>query len=246
MSGQTPGNQKLIVSHAVLAGLTPLIPIPIVDDIVRTYFVRRLVRMQAANRNCPLTPDDVRVLADAPESGCLGGCLLTALLIPFKLIFRKIFFFLEWKRAVDTVSRIVYQGYLVDAALEAGWCAPGGPRSAMEVRAAIDDVLKNLDTRLLERSIKGVFSQSKSVLKGAAGMLERSLRGRSKRASREQIEQAVEAVEHAEEREIEGVAAQVENALRSLPPGHFNRLRSELAARLGLGIQDEGNNNPVN
>ena len=38
------GNQKLIITHAVLTGLTPLIPVPIVDDLVKSYFQRRLVR----------------------------------------------------------------------------------------------------------------------------------------------------------------------------------------------------------
>lgn len=38
------GNQRLIITHAVLTGSIPLIPIPIVDDLVKSYFQRRLVR----------------------------------------------------------------------------------------------------------------------------------------------------------------------------------------------------------
>src|SRR5258706_15664406 len=93
-------NQRLIVSHSVLAGLTPLIPIPIVDDLARVYFVRRLVRKLAAVHGCEVSYEEIKILADEPDSGCLRGCAMATLLLPFKLIFRKVFFFLEWKRAV--------------------------------------------------------------------------------------------------------------------------------------------------
>src|SRR5688572_3365162 len=99
MSDQVSTNQTLIVSHSVLAGLTPLIPIPLLDDLVRTYFVRRLVRKLAAANRYILSDEEIKVLADERESGCLRGCMTTAFLLPFKLIFRKVFFFLEWKRA---------------------------------------------------------------------------------------------------------------------------------------------------
>jgi hypothetical protein len=138
MSDRAGNNQRLIVSHSILAGLTPLIPIPIIDDLAKVYFVRRLVRKLAAANDYPINDEGVKSLADEPDSGCLRGCAIATLLLPFKLIFRKVFFFLEWKRAVDTTSHVYYQGYLVDLSLAEGWCAPIGQRSLLEVRAAID------------------------------------------------------------------------------------------------------------
>jgi hypothetical protein len=242
MSEPVNSNQKLIVSHAVLAGLTPLIPIPVIDDLLRTYFVRRLVRQLGAGNRYSLSDDDIKLLADEPESGCLRGCLTNAFILPFKLIFRKLFYFLEWKRAVDTVSRVYYHGYLVDCALSEGWCYPAGPRTPLEVRAAVDGVLNQVNTKLLERTVYGIFNQSKSGLKSAASILERSFRGRKERpASLEEVgevvEEVVEEVEGQGERPIEGVTRQLQNAIAKMPSGHFQRLREDLAARLGVQLR---------
>jgi hypothetical protein len=234
MSDRTVSNQRLIVSHSVLAGLTPLIPLPIVDDLVRVYFVRRLVRKLAAASAYRIGEEETRILADEPDSGCLRGCAIATLLLPFKLIFRKVFFFLEWKRAVDTASHVYYQGYLVDCALVEGWCAPVGPRSFLEVRGAIDAVLDRLNTSLIERAIRGTFSQSKATLKSAAAILARSLRRTPRTASPEQVGEAVEAVEEQEDKEIAGITERLQGAIGEIPPGHFRRLRDDLAAQLGV------------
>src|SRR5215208_1942675 len=85
-------NQRQIILHAVLAGLTPLIPVPLVDDLVKSYFQRRMVRKLAAAHRRRLSDADIETLADDQDSGCLAGCLTTVLLLPLKAIFRKIFF----------------------------------------------------------------------------------------------------------------------------------------------------------
>ena len=227
-------NQRLIVSHSILAGLTPLIPIPIVDDLARVYFVRRLVRKLAAAHGWMPSNDEIKILADERDGGCLRGCAIGALLLPFKLIFRKVFFFLEWKRAVDTASHVYYQGYLVDCSLGEGWCTPPRNRSLVELRVAIDAVLGRLNTSLIERAIRGTFSQSKSALKSAAAILARGLRRTPRTASPEQVGEAVEAIEEREEKEIEGITERLQGAIGKIPAGHFKRLRDDLAAQLGV------------
>ena len=233
-------NQQLIVSHSVLAGLTPLIPIPIVDDLARVYFVRRLVRKLAAAHGYEVSHEQIKILADERNSGCLRGCAMATLLLPFKLIFRKVFFFLEWKRAADTASHVYYQGYLVDCSLAEGWCAPAGHRSIPEVREAIDAVLERLNTSLIDRAIRGTFSQSKSTLKNAAAMLGRGLRRTPRTASADQVGEAVEAIEAGEAKELEGIAERLQAAIESIPAGHFQRLREDLAAQLGLPAPESG------
>jgi hypothetical protein len=233
MVEQEGRNQRLIVTHAVLTGLTPLIPIPVLDDLVKTYFQRRMVRQLAALHGYAMGPGDIEILADERGSGCLMGCLGTTLALPLKLIFRKVFFFLEWKRAVDTVSRNFYHGYLIDCALDRRWCGPLGPKAVPEVRAAIDAVLNRFDTRLLEHAVHATFRQSKAVLKSAARLLERSLRA-VVGTNRQQVERAIELVEPVEEREIAGVVGQLESAIGGLPQDHFERLKADLRAALGL------------
>ncbi|HWO01155.1 MAG TPA: hypothetical protein VNS63_17980 [Blastocatellia bacterium] len=201
------GNQRLIITHAVLTGLTPLIPIPILDDLARSYFQRRLVRQLAESYRRALSEQDVRVLADDANGGCFG-CVGGAFLLPFKLIFRKLFFFLEWKRAADTVSRTYHQGYLLEYALREG----GFPdqHATADVRAAIDAVLREVGTGPVERAVRLTFSQSKSALSSAARLLRRSLQGLSRKPDEEQVAQAAKAVE--EERVIEGVTRGVQCA----------------------------------
>src|SRR5688572_1982144 len=155
MNTLSGADQRQIILHAVLAGLTPLIPIPILDDVVKTYFKRRMVRKLAASHSQSFADAEVAALADDPDTGCLGGCLTTVFVFPLKVVFRKIFFFLEWKRAVDVVSHTYYQGYLIECALAERWVAPFGPRDARQVRAAIDGVLTQLNTSLIERSVRG-------------------------------------------------------------------------------------------
>lgn len=226
------GNQKLIVTHALLTGLTPLIPVPIVDDLVKSYFHRRLVRQLARVYAINPTDQDVRTLADDPSTGCLAGCLGGALLLPLKLIFRKLFFFLEWKRAADTVSRTFHQGYLLDWAMQAGWYP--NQRNATDVRGAIDAVCREVGTGPVERAVSVTLAQSKATLISGANLLKRSLGSISGKPDAERVARAAEAVEAEEEREMAGVIDRLQKAIQSVPEGYFNNLRARLAACLRI------------
>jgi hypothetical protein len=224
------GNQKLIITHAVLTGLTPLIPVPIVDDLVKSYFQRRLVRELTRVYGFNTTEQDIRTLADDPSSGCLAGCLGGALLLPLKLIFRKLFFFLEWKRAVETVSRTFHQGFLLDSAFKAGWFP--AKRNALELRSAIDAVCSEVGTGPVERAVSLTLNQSRATLKSAANLLRRSVKSISGKPDAERVALAAEAVEAEEERKIEGVINTLQRSIQSVPEAYFVILRARLAAWL--------------
>ena len=234
MTQLSGANQRQIILHSVLAGLTPLIPVPFVDDLVKAYFKRRLVRKLALSHSQFINDQDLQTLADDADSGCLQGCLTTIVVYPLKAIFRKIFFFLEWKRAVDIVSHTYYQGFLLDAALGERWIAPAGIRRAEEVRAAMDTVLLQLNTSLIDRAVKGIFRQSKAALKSAAQLLHNRLQRLRRKPSQEQVTQAVEGLEDQEERQLEGVIGQLQNAINEMPDEHFERLKVQLAQALGF------------
>ena len=226
------GNQKLIITHAVLTGLTPLIPVPIVDDLVKSYFQRRLVRQLSRAYSINPTEQDLRSLADDPSSGCLAGCLGGALLLPLKLVFRKLFFFLEWKRAADTVSRTFHQGYLLDYALQTGWYP--NQRTAGETRAAIDAVCREVGTGPVERAVSLTLAQSKTTLKSAALLLRRSLRSIRGRPDSERVALAAESVEAEEKAKIEGVITRLQNSIQAIPKEYFDDLRARLVGLLGI------------
>src|SRR5262245_18034736 len=222
----TSANQQQIILHSILAGLTPLIPIPFLDDLIKTYFKRRMVRKLAASHSQMLRDTDVETLADDKDSGCLAGCLTTLLLYPLKAIFRKIFFFLEWKRAIDTVSHTYYQGFLIEFALAENWLAPAGRIAATDARRVIDHLLQQINTSLIDRAVKGVFNQSKATVKKAANVLKEGLRRLMRRPSQAQVAKVLEPVEAEEEKQLEGVVAQLQNAIEHLPGEHFEDRKS--------------------
>ena len=233
MKTQSSANQRQVILHAVLAGLTPFIPIPFVDDVVKTYFKRRLVRQLAASHGQSFHDTDLATLADDADTGCLTGCLTTMLIYPLKAVFRKIFFFLEWKRAIDIVSHTYYRGYLIDVAFAEGWVAPYGLRDAKQIRAAMDSVLAQLNTSLIDRSVRGIFRQSRSALRSAARLLQNGLRNLRGKPSEQDVAQVIEALEEQEEREVAGVINQLQNAINKIPAEHFEHLRTQLEAVVG-------------
>lgn len=232
------GNRRGLVTYAVFVGLTPLIPVPLVDDLAQSYFRRRLVRMLAASHGRQLSPEDFEALAsERGGGGCLRGCAVQAVVYPLKKVFRKVFFFLEWKRAADLTSQTYHYGYLLNYALQPR--EGGGPiislRGAGEVREAIEAVCREAPIKPVESAVGGTFRQSKRVLQSAAGLLGQTLRRiTGGRPDREQVARAIETIEPEEEREIDTVVTRMQKAIGNIPEEHFRNLRARLDARLGL------------
>ena len=231
--GEGGAQQHVLVTHAVLTGLTPLIPVPLVDDLVKGYFRKRLVRSLAASAGRKLTEEELEALASEREGGCLRGCVVTALVYPLKAVFRKIFYFLEWKRAVDLTSRTYQFGYLVGHALRRRGDAPSllDAHGARAVNEAIEAVCREAPIKPLESAVGGTFRKSKSVLRAAAALLSRTLRREPPQPER--VARAIESVEPEEERELQPVVTRLQRSLASVPEDHFRALRDSLEARLG-------------
>lgn len=226
-------NHGQILTHAVLVGLTPLIPIPILDDLVKAYFLRRLARRLAAAHGTVLADADVAALSDEPESGCLLGCVGTLLVYPIKKIFRKIFFILEIKRAVDLTSNAYHRGLLIDHALARG-AFGASPRPAAEVRSAIDEVLRHTATKPVEHAVRLTYGHSTNALRRAASRLAEAVRGVPRSGDEARVREAVEAVQEEEDRELGGLTDELRGRLESLPRDYFERLFADLRARLHL------------
>lgn len=227
------GQQRTLVLHSVLTGLTPLIPVPLLDDLVKSYFRKRLVRNLSASAGRALNDEELNALAAEPEGGCLRGCVGTVLVYPLKAIFRKIFYFLEWKRAVDLTSRTYHFGYLVGHALRRRGAAPSllDTHGARAVNEAIEAVCREAPIKPLESAVGGTFRKSKDVLRSAAALLSRSLRRQPPRPER--VAEAIESVEPEEERELAPVVTRLQRSIASVPEEHFRSLRDSLEARLG-------------
>ena len=226
------GQQHVLVTHAVLTGLTPLIPVPLVDDLVKSYFRKRLVRRLAAGAGRTLSGEELDALAAEGEGGCLRGCVVSVLVYPLKAVFRKLFYFLEWKRAVDVTSRTYHFGYLVAHALRRQEGAPSllDAHGARAVNEAIEAVCREAPIKPLESAVGGTFRKSKGVLRSGAALLSKSLRRQPPRPER--VAEAIESVEPDEERELRPVVTRLQSSIGSVPEEHFRSLRDNLEARL--------------
>ncbi|HEX7956744.1 MAG TPA: hypothetical protein VF508_07375 [Pyrinomonadaceae bacterium] len=232
-AGESGARQRVLLTHAVLTGLTPLIPVPLVDDILKGYFRKRLVRRLAASAGRAPSEEEVDALASEGEGGCLRGCLVTLLVYPLKAVFRKVFYFLEWKRAADLTSRTYHFGYLVGHALRPRGDAPSllDTYGARAVNEAVEAVCREAPIKPLEAAVGSTFRKSKGVLRGAAALLAGSLR-RTPAPQPADVAAAVERVEPEEERQLDPVVARLDRSIASVPEDHFRNLRERLEARL--------------
>jgi hypothetical protein len=236
-----PAGQRTLLAHAILAGLTPLIPVPVVDDLAKNYFRRRLVRRLAAANGRSLSGRELDALVRERGRGCVRGCLAAVFIYPLKAAFRKVFYFLEWKRAVDLTSRTYHFGYLAGYSLQprAGGASLVDMCGAASVGEAIGVVCREAPIKPVEAAVGGAFRQSRRGLSGAANLLARSLRLLTGRARDEEVAEAIERVEPEEEREIEPVVSRLQRSIASVPEDHFRALCERLEARLGLEYSRE-------
>jgi hypothetical protein len=226
---------SLLLTHALLVGLTPLLPIPLVDDAVKEAIERRLVRELAVAHGVALGKDAVAALANDPGDGFFLGVAKGVATFPFKLIFRKLLVVLEVKRASDEASRCYHRGLLLDLAFASRAVAPVGPRSPSEVRAAVEKACAEVSVSPLGLAVSAAFEGSRDALEAAGrGLLARIGVGRTA-PTREGVEAAVEAGAAAEP----GVAALVERlraAVATVPDAHFVALEDRFEEALGLPL----------
>ena len=168
-------NQTLIITHAVLIGLTPLIPIPVLDDLVKSFFYKRLVELLAFRHKLTLSASEVNVLAEDRTQRFFKGCLIGTLEYAVKRLIRKLTIVLEWRRAINVVTHAYYFGYLMDYAFQQGLYMPGDPRQAVRLRSAIETARLNANTNLVKRIVQSSFNQSRAAVLRAVQQVSRSL-----------------------------------------------------------------------
>jgi hypothetical protein len=215
---------SLLASHAVLIGLTPLVPVPFVDDYLADRLRRSMVERLASKQGVALPTEAVRGLADQPTQALasLGGVAKKVLLWPAKKIFRKVFVVLAVKDGVDLVGKAFVHGYLVDVSLERGFTNRHHPKA---LRLSIDAVSKRVGTSPVNQAVGLAFARAKTALPDLADRL----RGQAKQAKQANRNGDATANERAAGEVGDAFAAEV----RAVSPGYFDRLVKELHKELG-------------
>ncbi len=244
-SEQTP--LRRLVTDSVLTGLCPLIPVPLLDDYARDLLRQGTVKRLAAMAGTPLPDAEAKILACGyrpSDGGCARGCLRAALVRPvvflatlvFKKVVRKVLFFLTLKDVAVTFSQSFHEAYLLRHAFDLGALrepvvvgeARGVPDPrVLEVRAAVEAVIRNADTRQVTQLARSVFAGSGRLAAAAARRMTRVLR-RRRGAGADEITERLEREGEA------GLAALIDELTRDLEAkgGYLERLKAELETRL--------------
>lgn len=151
-----PIDRQLLSTWSAVAGLTGLVPVPLLDTWLQNRARRGLVRRVLQARGLTLAPEELAALADTPSGGCLG-VLLAVLIWPVKKVLRTVFFAWEVKTVADVASEVFHRALLLEEALDRGWV----PGDLTRVRAAMDTALARVDTRTIERNLWGALRDRK-------------------------------------------------------------------------------------
>ncbi|WP_257462003.1 hypothetical protein [Archangium lipolyticum] len=167
--------------HAVVSGLTPLIPVPFLDEYalrrVREQMVRAILRERALS-----APDrTVTVLAGLyPRQGSrlqqfASKAALFSLRLAWRKAYRRLATALWVKDCVDMASISLHHGYLLQHALERGDLDAlnlATEDTARRVHSAIDAACKELDARPVNQILRRLFDGSRLLVDELSKALE--------------------------------------------------------------------------
>lgn len=165
-----PPSLARVAFHAVAAGLTPLIPVPFLDDYALRQVREQSVRDQLKEKGLKAPDKAVAVLAGSHDVRSLGGQLVsylkTVALFPVRKVFRKVFFVLWVKDCVDLTSECLHHGYLLHHALERGdldatSLQGDAPR---QVQDAIIAACSEMDHRPVNQALRRIFRGSRVLM----------------------------------------------------------------------------------
>lgn len=244
---------RRLVADSVLTGLCPLIPIPLLDDFARDLLRKRLVTHLATASGTSMADAEAKILAcgyqPVTTGGCARGCLRMALFRPivflvtviFRKITRKILFFLTVKDTIDTFSQTFHEAYLLRHALSLGilreptlaGTAPTqiDPR-LLEVRGAVEAVVRNTDTRPVTNLARSVFAGSRRLATRTAKAMARVLRRRREIGE----DEITERLEYEGEAGLGGLIDELTRDLES-QGGYLENLETTL--EIGLGLREK-------
>lgn len=143
-----------IIFSTLLVGLSPLIPIPVVDDLVTAALCRWRVKYLAAQYGLTLTKEEIKTLADLQQVGCVGGAIQRTLGYAIRAFFQNLLFWLEAGRVANLLAQSYYDGVLLDYAFAEGLYKLGSPAEAQRLRDNIMIVRQGANFRQLTNLLK--------------------------------------------------------------------------------------------
>lgn len=152
-----------LYADATLAGLSVLIPIPMLDLLFETIFKRRMLR-SIAKRNGRILSQPVLRIMRKDYSSIFSGCLLWPVYLGLELlkrVFRTVLYFLTIKASSDQLSLQWHRAFLLDYMVRRGDL--DSPEQAKIASRALDEVLKATPTSPLRQLAQEVPKRIRHV-----------------------------------------------------------------------------------
>lgn len=197
-----PAGFRGVALSALLAGLCPLIPLPLVDQWALTLVRRRAVGDVLRAAGLAPTWMQVRILAGEQPGrrGCLPGVVAWAvaktLFYVLTKLFRTFVFVLTLHEAVRRTAELFSEAYLLRHAAGIGAAAAAlaeGDPGAWRLRAAVATATREVDPSPVLRTVNAALAGSWGLLRRGARRLARALRRRRAAATAEAVPVAEEA-----------------------------------------------------
>lgn len=178
----SPRSTRIVATHAALAGLCPLIPVPFVDDMVIGAIVDRMNRALFAAHGFRLPAAGAKILRETPANR-LRAVATAVALYPLKKIVRKLVYVLAVKDCAEVGSAVFHDGWLLARVLEDARAAgdetsPADLDHLRRVRAATLATYAEVDPAPLRRALLSSFRGAGVGLKHGVQVLQRLLRER--------------------------------------------------------------------
>ncbi|QSQ27226.1 hypothetical protein JY651_20945 [Pyxidicoccus parkwayensis] len=156
---------------AVASGLTPLIPVPFLDDYALSQVREGMVRQILGEHGLPTPDKAVAVLAGSNVSaslvGHVKGFLKSVVLLPMQWVFRKVFFVLWVKDCVDMASTSLHHGFLLTHAVERGDLDAKALSSGDMPKRIYDAMVAacaEVDARPINQILRRLFASSRLLM----------------------------------------------------------------------------------
>lgn len=227
--------------HAVLIGAALFMPIPFLDEKLAIFLWKHMVRDLAKSHNKTLTNDQIVALSYQSQFGLSEGCLFLLWRI-FKEFFQEIFFFLEWRKAINLATDAYYSGYLLN---ELFAYESFDPSKSGQYAIAMQKAKQRVNVKLVRGVFRANFRSGKGVLTSVAKWLSsvtvgyakdswarRKNKKNAEAASDQQMENFFEMHRSRFQELLKDLIASLQSGVGSLPKGHFDDLRTKLFEEL--------------
>ena len=230
-----------VIYHSILIGVALFVPIPFLDEKLAIFLWKHMVADLAKSHNKTLTKDQIVALSYQSHFGVSDGCLFLLWRI-FKEFFQEIFFFLEWRKAINLATDAYYSGYLLN---ELFAYEGFDPAKSGQYAIAMQKAKQGVNMKLVQGVFRANFRSGKGVLTSVAKWLSsitvgyakdlwarRKNRKNAEAASEQQMENFFEMHRSRFQELLKDLITSLQSGIGNLPKGHFDDLRNKLFEEL--------------